>query len=65
MNATAVDTERLRELDEHTRRAWHAYNERIRELSGREYDDAERESWDELQEELVRVDQERQRISVG
>ena len=65
MNATAVDTEKLRELDENTRRAWHAYSERIRELSGSEYDDAERESWEELQEELGRLDHERQRISAG
>ena len=65
MNATAVDTERLRELDEDTRRAWHAYRDRLRELTGQEYDTAERESWDELQEELGRLASERQRVCRG
>jgi hypothetical protein len=62
MNATAVDAEKLRELDEDTRRAWHVYSEHLRELTGQEYDVAERESWDELQGELGRLQQERQRL---
>lgn len=62
MNATAVDTEKLRGLDEDTRRAWHTYSECLRELAGQEYDEAERESWERLQEELGRVEQERRRL---
>jgi hypothetical protein len=65
MTATAVDTEKLRELDDDTRRAWRAYSERIRELTGPEYDEAETESWDALQRELVRVDRERRRLCAG
>jgi hypothetical protein len=65
MNATAVDTEKLRELDEDTRRAWRTYSERIRELDGPEYDEAEVESWDALQQELGRVDRERRRLCTG
>jgi hypothetical protein len=60
MNATAVDPEKLRELDEDTRRAWEAYRERLRELSGQEYDDAESHGWDELQEQLDVLERRRQ-----
>lgn len=65
MNATAVDTEKLRELDEDTRRAWRTYSERIRELTGLAYDEAEVESWDALQQELGRLDGERRRLCAG
>jgi cell division septum initiation protein DivIVA len=60
MNATAVDPEKLRELDEDTRRAWEAYRERLRELSGQEYADAESHGWDELQEQLEVLERRRQ-----
>jgi hypothetical protein len=45
MTAFAPGTEKLRALDAGTRRAWTAYSERLRELSGEEYERAERESW--------------------
>jgi hypothetical protein len=63
MTATAPDTDRLRELDEDTRIAWSAYSERVRELSGDEYERVESESWDELQAELARLEREREDLS--
>ncbi|HWF56058.1 MAG TPA: hypothetical protein VG223_15585 [Solirubrobacteraceae bacterium] len=63
MHATAVDAEKLRELDDDTRRAWDAYRERLLELTGPEYDDAERESWDELQAQLDGVERRRRELS--
>ena len=62
MTTTAPDLEQLRELDAGTRRAWMAYNERLRDLDGDEYERAESESWTELQTELRRL--ERQRASL-
>jgi hypothetical protein len=63
VTATAPDLEKLRELDEDTRRAWMAYNERLRDLAGDEYERVESDSWTELQGELRRL--ERQRASLG
>jgi hypothetical protein len=53
----------LRELDEDTRLAWVHYSQRLRELSGREYEHVESESWDELQAELRRLDERRELLS--
>jgi hypothetical protein len=53
--APIAPDETARELDESTRRAWDHYNERLRELSGAEYERVEPESWDELQAELQRL----------
>ncbi|MFZ0092214.1 MAG: hypothetical protein WAL63_22125 [Solirubrobacteraceae bacterium] len=63
MTATAPDTERLRELEADTRHAWSAYSDRLRELSGDEYERIESESWTELQNELQRLDREREELS--
>ncbi len=63
MTAIAPDSDKLRELDDDTRRAWNAYNDRLRELTGEEYERAERESWTELQTELRRVDRRRQSLN--
>lgn len=62
MTATARDTEKLRELQDGTRRAWSAYSEKLRHLEGHEYEDAERESWDELQSELRRLERRRKSL---
>ena len=51
----APEFEQLQELDAETRQAWSVYVERLRELSGAEYERIEGESWDELQAELVRL----------
>jgi hypothetical protein len=63
MTATAPDTERLRELDADTRQAWSAYSDRLRELSGEEYERVESESWMELQNELQRLEREREELT--
>jgi hypothetical protein len=50
---------RLDELDERTRSAWSAYSDSLRSLQGREYEEAEHESWERLQAELRDLDGER------
>lgn len=59
MTTIAADNARLRELDEDTRRAWSEYTERVRDLSGDEYERAEHESWEQLQAELRELQRER------
>jgi len=55
----AADADKLRELDEDTRRAWASYREKTRDLGGTEYDEAEFDAWTDLQEELGRVERRR------
>ena len=59
MTTTASDLDKLRELDDGTRRAWMTYNERLRDLDGEEYERAESDSWTELQRELRRLERRR------
>ena len=59
MPTTAPDLDKLRELDEGTRRAWTTYNERLRDLAGDAYERAETDSWTELQRELRRLERRR------
>jgi hypothetical protein len=56
----APEPQKLPELDAGTRQAWSAYIERLRELTGDEYERAESESWSELQAELRRIELERE-----
>ena len=63
MTAVAPDSDQLRELDDDTRRAWNAYTARLRELTGEEYEHAERESWTKLQSDLRRVERRRQSLN--
>jgi cell division septum initiation protein DivIVA len=65
MTATAPDTERLRELEADTRHAWSAYSDRLRELTGDEYERIESESWTELQAELQRLERAREELTAG
>ena len=65
MTTTAPDLAQLRELDDGTRRAWTAYNERLRELAGEEYELAESDSWSELQLELERLERRRALLLQG
>jgi hypothetical protein len=65
MTATAPDTERLRELEADTRHAWSAYSDRLRELTGDEYEQVESKSWIELQHELQRLEREREELTAG
>jgi hypothetical protein len=62
VTAFAPDKDKLRELDASTRRAWSEYNERLRELTGEEYERIERESWDELQSELRKLERRRRSL---
>ena len=50
---------RLEELDALTRLAWAGYSDSLRDLEGREYEEAEPESWAELQDTLRALDTER------
>lgn len=63
MSTTAPDVDKLRELDEGTRRAWMTYNERLRDLDGEEYERTESDSWTELQRELRRLERRRATLS--
>jgi hypothetical protein len=65
MTATAPDKERLQELEADTRLAWSTYSERLRELTGDEYERVESESWMELQAELQRLEREREELMAG
>ena len=65
MTATAPDTERLQELEADTRLAWSMYSDKVRELTGNEYERVESESWMELQAELQRLEREREELMPG
>jgi hypothetical protein len=65
MTATAPDTERLQELEADTRLAWSTYSDKVRELTGDEYERVESESWMELQAELQRLEREREELMAG
>ncbi len=65
MMPVVPEAELLQELDAETRLAWSAYVERVRELTGSEYERVEPESWDELQAELRRLDGERESLAGG
>jgi hypothetical protein len=60
MTSTIPEAETLKELESDTRQAWEHYQDRLRELSGDEYERAEAASWDELQSELQRLDRRRE-----
>jgi cell division septum initiation protein DivIVA len=65
VTAIAPDSDKLRQLDDDMRRAWTAYSERLRELTGDEYEQAERESWTRLQSELRRVERKRRSLTTS
>lgn len=50
---------KLADLDERTREAWSAYNESLRDLQGRDYEEAEDASWGRLQKRLKQLEDER------
>lgn len=54
--------QRLAEIDVRTRDAWADYTEELRELKGRDYEEAEDQSWDRLQQTLKQLDGERQLV---
>lgn len=65
MTPVLPEAELLQELDAETRLAWSTYIERVRELSGKEYERVEPKSWDELQAELRRLEGERESLAGG
>jgi len=65
LTAVAPHTKRLRELDADTREAWSAYSDRLRDLSGEEYERLEPESWSELQAELRRLERRREELAAS
>ena len=56
---TTITPDRLEELAELEREAWTDYRESLRDLQGRDYEEAEAASWDELQRTLADVAAER------
>ena len=65
ISAPRRDESKLSELDERTQRAWKAYRDSLRDLSGRDYDDAEHRSWERLQRKLRQLDDERAALHTG
>jgi hypothetical protein len=63
MALIAQDAEKLRELDDDTRRAWTAYSERVRDLTGDEYEQTEDQSWQELQRKLRNLERRRRTLN--
>lgn len=63
MTTTAPDTQQLKELSADTKRAWQAYSSQTRDLAGDAYEQAERESWAELQRKLRQLERRRQALS--
>jgi hypothetical protein len=58
MTASAPHQETAEDMATRTREAWDAYSQSLRDLSGRDYEDAERASWEELQRRLREIDAE-------
>ena len=56
---------RLAEIEDGTRDAWATYNESLRDLEGRDYEEAEDQSWDRLQKRLKQLDDERRVLVDG
>ena len=65
MAAIVHDAAQLRELDNFERQAWQTYSERLRDLTGEEYERAETESWAELQRELRQLARRRKTLTAN
>jgi hypothetical protein len=57
--------ERLADIGVREREAWETYQESLRNLQGRDYEEAEDQSWDRLQKRLRALDEERQLVAAG
>jgi hypothetical protein len=53
---------RLADIESRTRQAWDDYSGELRELQGRDYEEAEDKSWTRLQKRLRQLDDERQLV---
>jgi hypothetical protein len=56
---------KIADIQARTQQAWTTYSESLRELAGKDYEDAEGESWDRLQRRLRQLDDERQLLGDG
>ncbi|MEA2158568.1 MAG: hypothetical protein QOD66_948 [Solirubrobacteraceae bacterium] len=54
---------RLADIEQRERQAWEAYSDSLQGLGGRDYEEAEGESWDRLQQTLRELDDERQLVA--
>ena len=61
--ATVHGDDRLRELGDGERQAWEAYSQRLRNLTGEEYERVEPESWAELQKALRQLERRRRTLT--
>ncbi len=63
--AAIIDDEaaKLLELDSVERQAWEAYSQRLRDLTGEEYERAESASWAELQRQLRQLARRRKTLA--
>jgi hypothetical protein len=55
----------LAELDERTQGSWATYRESLRDLSGRDYDEAEARAWERLQRELEAIEELRSELTAS
>lgn len=55
--------QRLEQLDAQSAREWASYGERLRDLSGSEYEIEEAAAWDELQRALAPIHDERELLA--
>ena len=55
-------TRRLADIESRTREAWADYSQELRELEGRDYEEAEDKAWNRLQKRLKQLDDERQLV---
>jgi hypothetical protein len=62
---TTITPDRLAELEQLERDAWTEYSESLRELEGRDYEEAEAASWEDLQRALAEVTAERDAIAAA
>jgi hypothetical protein len=60
-----IQARKLKELDERRARAWGAYRDSLRDLSGRDYEEAEDRSWERLQRKLKELDAQRAEVVGG
>jgi hypothetical protein len=63
MTTIAYRTDKLRELEDDERRAWGTYREALRERTGEDYERAEHDSWEQLQDELQRLERRRRTLA--
>ena len=63
MTTFISDQAQLAALEQRERDAWATYTETLRDLQGKDYEEAEDESWDRLQKTLRQLEEERQLLA--